>query len=210
MPAAPVPGDSGPMTTTADERDLALRFQTGDADAVREVYRHYGGRLHALCRTLLGDPAMVDDAVQQTFLQAWRAAGRFDAARPLSAWLYAIARRVCIDEYRKSSRMPAVGREGDQIDGVVDGPSLDRAWTVYEVRRAIDELPPDEREVVRLASLEGWSLPEIAEHHGLPVGTVKSRSFRAHRRLAAALAHVRSPPGTEPPPPAPIRRLCAA
>ena len=55
MPAGPVPGDSGPMSTTADERDLALRFQTGDADAVREVYRRYGGRLHALCRTLLGD-----------------------------------------------------------------------------------------------------------------------------------------------------------
>jgi RNA polymerase sigma-70 factor (ECF subfamily) len=56
----------------------------------------------------------------------------------------------------------------------------------------VDELPVDEREVVRLASLEGWSLPEIADHLGLPLGTVKSRSFRAHRRLAAALAHLRA------------------
>jgi RNA polymerase sigma-70 factor (ECF subfamily) len=194
------------MSTTADQRDLALRFQTGDADAVREVYRRYAGRLHALCRSLLGDPALVDDAVQQTFLQAWRAASRFDAARPLSAWLYAIARRVCIDEYRKASRAPAVGREDDQIDGVVDGPSFDRAWTVYEVRRAVDELPADEREVVRLASLEGWSLPEIAAHLGVPVGTVKSRSFRAHRRLTAALAHLRAEAGAEPAAP---RHLCA-
>jgi RNA polymerase sigma-70 factor (ECF subfamily) len=130
--------------------------------------------------------------VQQTFLQAWRAAGRFDTTRPQSAWLYAIARRVCIDEYRKASRAPAVARDDDTIDGVVEGPSLDRAWTVWEVRRAIDELPADERLVVRLASLEGWSLPEIADHLGLPLGTVKSRSFRAHRRLAAALAHLRA------------------
>src|SRR6478672_4795752 len=206
MPAKPSRGDSGPMSTTADQRDLALRFQTGDADAVREVYRRYAGRLHALCRSLLGDPALVDDAVQQTFLQAWRAASRFDAARPLSAWLYAIARRVCIDEYRKASRAPAVGREDDQIDGVVDGPSFDRAWTVYEVRRAVDELPADEREVVRLASLEGWSLLEIAAHLGVPLGTVKSRSFRAHRRLTAALAHLRAEAGAEPAAP---RHLCA-
>jgi RNA polymerase sigma-70 factor (ECF subfamily) len=155
------------------------------------VYRRYAGRVHTLCRSLLGDPALADDAVQQTFLQAWRAAGRFDTSRPLSAWLYAIGRRVCIDEYRKASRAPAVGREGNEIDGVVDGPSLERAWTVWEVRQAVDELPADEREIVRLASLEGWSLSEIAEHLGLPLGTVKSRSFRAHRQLAAALAHLR-------------------
>src|SRR4051812_39398712 len=96
--------DSGAMNTTDDERDLAVRFRTGDADAVREVYRTYAGRIHVVCRSLLGDPALVDDAVQQTFLQAWRAAARFDAGRPLSAWLYAIARRVCIDEYRKARR----------------------------------------------------------------------------------------------------------
>ena len=198
------------MSTTDDERDLALRFQTGDADAVRELYRRYAGRLHVLCRSLIGDPALVDDAVQQTFLQAWRAASRFDAARPLSSWLYAIARRVCIDEYRKASRAPAVGREGGEIDGVVDGPSFDQAWTVFEVRRAVDELPPDEREVVRRASLEGWSLPEIAEHLGLPLGTVKSRSFRAHRRLAAALAHLRATSDVEPArTPRPARHLCA-
>jgi RNA polymerase sigma-70 factor, ECF subfamily len=191
MPPVPVRGDSGTMSTTDDERALALRFRTGDADAVREVYRRYTGRLHTLCRSMLGDPALVDDAVQQTFLQAWRAASRFDVNRPLSAWLYAIARRVCIDEYRKASRAPAVARDDEAIDGVVDGPSLDRTWTVWEVRRAIDELPADERLVVRMASLEGWSLSDIADHLGLPIGTVKSRSFRAHRRLAAALAHLR-------------------
>jgi RNA polymerase sigma-70 factor (ECF subfamily) len=191
MPAGPLSGDSGAMSTTDDERALALRFRTGDPDAVREIYRRYTGPLHALCRSMLGDPALVDDAVQQTFLQAWRAASRFDVDRALSTWLYAIARRVCIDEYRKASRAPSVAHEDGEIDGVVDGPCLDRAWTAWEVRRAVDELPPDERHVVRLASLEGWSLPEIAEHLGLPLGTVKSRSFRAHRRLAGALHHLR-------------------
>ena len=110
---------------------------------------------------------------------------------------------MCIDEYRKVSRAPMVATHDGQIDGVVEGPSLDRAWTVWEVRQAVDELPDDERTVVRLASLEGWSLPEIAEELGLPLGTVKSRSFRAHRRLAAALAHMRTAATDREPAPAP-------
>ncbi len=181
-------------TTDADERALARRFRSGDADAVREVYRRYAGRLAAVARSKLSDPAVVDDIVQQTLLQAWRAAGTFDADRPLSTWLYAICRRVCIDEHRRSTRAPAVAAVDGTIDTAVDGPSLEREWTVWEVRRAIDELPTDEREVVRLASQEDWSLPEIAAHLGLPLGTVKSRSFRAHRRLARALAHLRAAP----------------
>ena len=58
MPPAPVRRHSGTMSTTDDERALALRFGTGEADAVREVYRRYTGRLHTLCRSMLGDPAL--------------------------------------------------------------------------------------------------------------------------------------------------------
>src|SRR5215207_9731229 len=102
MRQQPLRGTLGIMSTSSDdERVLAWRFRSGDADAVREVYRLYSGRLHAVARSMLGDPSQIDDAVQQTFLQAWRSAKSFDAERSLSAWLYAICRRVCIDEYRK-------------------------------------------------------------------------------------------------------------
>jgi RNA polymerase sigma-70 factor (ECF subfamily) len=176
-------------TTDSAEKNLARRFRDGDADAVREVYRRYAGRLAAVARSMLSDPAVIDDVVQQTLLQAWRASCRFDADRSLSAWLYAICRRVCIDEYRRSARLADPASES--LEAVVDGPSLERAWTAWEVRRAIDELPPDERTIVRLAHLDGWSLPQIAARLGLPVGTVKSRSYRAYRRLAGALRHLR-------------------
>jgi RNA polymerase sigma-70 factor (ECF subfamily) len=62
---------------------------------------------------------------------------------------------------------------------------------VTEVRRAIDELAPEEREVVRLQHLDGLTHAEIAERLGIPLGTVKSRSYRAHRQLAARLGHLR-------------------
>lgn len=68
---------------------------------------------------------------------------------------------------------------------------MDRTFDVWAVRQAIDELPPDEREIVRLQHLEELTHVEVAERLGLPVGTVKSRSFRAHRRLAARLGHLR-------------------
>ncbi|MGI9642150.1 MAG: sigma-70 family RNA polymerase sigma factor, partial [Acidimicrobiia bacterium] len=61
---------------------------------------------------------------------------------------------------------------------------------IFEVRRAIDDLPPQERTVVRLSHLDGLTHAEIAERLDLAVGTVKSRMHRAHRRLAAALSHM--------------------
>jgi len=185
------------MSTTTDDHDLAVRFRNGDEHAVREVYERFAGPLFTLSRSKLADREDAHDAVQQTFLQAWRAAGRYDPDRPLSAWLYQICRRVCIDGYRQSRRAEnitaAVTAETATSTGEIStiGATMEQTWTVWEMRRAVDELPAHERVIVRLADLEGWSLPEIAAHLGIPVGTVKSRSFRAHRHLAKALAHLR-------------------
>ena len=76
------------------------------------------------------------------------------------------------------------------VDVVELPPSLESTWEAWEVRLAVDRLPDDEREVVRLAWFLGLSHPEIAEQLSVPIGTVKSRSHRAHRRLASLLAHV--------------------
>ena len=181
-------------TTTDHDHELAMRFRHGDPDAVRDVYRRFSGPLYTLSCSMLADRDDAHDAVQQTFLQAWRAADRFDPERPLSAWLYQICRRVCIDRYRRASRAADVLSAVRPVTALsTDGPTMEQTWTVWEVRRAIDDLPDHEGVIVRLADLEGWSLPRIADHLGIPVGTVKSRSFRAHRHLAETLAHLRAP-----------------
>ena len=69
--------------------------------------------------------------------------------------------------------------------------SLEATWEAWQVRLALDQLPDEEREVVRLSWFDGLAHPEIADRLGVPVGTVKSRSHRAHRRLAELLAYVR-------------------
>lgn len=178
-------------TIERDDRDLGIRFRDGDPDSIRELYQRFSGPLRALSRSMLADPGHADDAVQQTFVQAWQASARFDPERPLVAWLYQICRRVCIDRYRRERRAAgALTATGSITELPTDGPSMERTWTVWEVRRAIDGLPPWEREIVRLTHLEGWSFSQIADQLRIPVGTVKSRSFRAHRRLADALAHL--------------------
>lgn len=171
-------------------------FCAGEPDAVRAVYRDYGPTVFAVAHRMLGNRQLAEDATQQTFVQAWKAAARFDAERELGPWLTTIARRVAIDVYRKESRrktapMEAVASDDPAI--VTLPPGIDEVSDAWEVRRAVDALPPDEREVVRLQHLEGRTHTEIADRLGVPVGTVKSRSHRAHQRLAARLAHLRDP-----------------
>ena len=176
--------------------DLITRFRAGDEGAIRALYRQHGGAVFTVARSITGDRDLADEVVQQTFTKAWQAAERFDPSRPVAPWLYAIARRTAIDVLRHERR-PTTGGHAAETDPGVAGPSFERTWEIHEVRTAIDALPEDEREVVRLSHLAGLSHPEIAHRLGIPVGTVKSRSARAHKRLAAALRHLSQTNGRE-------------
>ena len=171
-----------------DDRELARRFPSGDEAIVRAVYERYGRAVHTVAYSIVHNTTAAADVVQTTFLNAWRASARFDPDRELGPWLYAIARRQAIDTLRRESRTSPA--EPEDLDAVQLPPSLEQSWEAWQVRLAVDRLPDDEREVVRLSWFVGLSHPEIADKMGLPVGTVKSRSHRAHRHLATLLAHV--------------------
>ncbi len=176
------------------DREVRTRFREGDPDAVRAVYRAYGKVVYAVAYRVLGDRGLAEEASQQAFLKAWRAATSVDLSRELGPWLAMIAKRSAIDVYRREAV-----RTADPLESVAPGdPALasnpESAEVIYDawaVREAVDGLPADEREVVRLQHFEGLTHTEIAEKLKLAVGTVKSRSFRAHRRLAGQLAHLR-------------------
>ncbi len=175
-----------PGTICEVDRDLLERFRQGDESAVKAVYEEFSGPVHAISMSILRDHALAADATQQTFIKAWRAASSFDADRSLGPWIFAIARRTAIDIYRRQSRSLV----SDEVDGVARGPSLDVIWEVFEVRAALDRLPDQEREILRLNHFVGLTHVEIAERLGIPVGTVKSRSHRAHKRLLDLLDHL--------------------
>jgi RNA polymerase sigma-70 factor (ECF subfamily) len=169
--------------------ELIERFKQGDPDAIRDVYREHAGAVHTVARSIVRDRELAADVVQQTFVKAWRAASAFEGNRELAPWLYAIARRTAIDALRSESR-PTRGGHAAETDIAVESESFDRTWERFEVRRALEALPDGEREVVRLSHFMGHTHEVIAEQLGIPVGTVKSRSGRAHKRLAAALGHL--------------------
>ena len=184
-----------------DDADLASRFATGDADSVRVVYQTYGRLVFSIAYRVLGDTGLAEDATQQTFVQAWRAAGSFDPSRPLGAWLTTIAKRVAIDVYRRERRHRNLADidTADSSSLVTLPPSIDQMDDVAEVRRALDELPTTDRDLIRMQHFDELSHAEIARELEIPLGTVKSRTFRAHRRLAGLLAHLRAEPGESSP-----------
>jgi RNA polymerase sigma factor (sigma-70 family) len=171
------------------------RFQSGDPDAVRTLYREYGRLVFAVTRNVLGSNSLAEEATQQTFLKAWRAASTVQPGRDLAPWLATIARRTAIDLYRQEARE----RASDLSDVpeshpalVQQGESIERSYDVWQVRQALDELPDEERAIVQLQHLEGLTHAEVAVRLDVPLGTVKSRSFRAHKKLAGRLGHLRS------------------
>lgn len=188
-------------TTELGETELAVRFAAGEPDSVGEVYRAYGRLVYAVAFRVLGDVTLAEDATQLTFVQAWQNASSFDSSRALGPWLATIAGRAAIDTYRRNRRHRQ-SRNVDDLDasGVEDvndsalvtlPPSAEAIYDAWQVRRALDTLPDPDRELIRLQHYAQLTHSEIAEHLEIPVGTVKSRSFRAHRRLAGLLGHLR-------------------
>jgi RNA polymerase sigma-70 factor (ECF subfamily) len=178
----------------APSDDLAERFAAGDPEVLHRIDERYGpGMLAAARERLGGDRVLAEEAVQVALLKAWRAAPSFDSTRELGPWLYAIARRCAIDVRRHEQR-----HHTESIDhitrsvGTRDPDPLETAWEKQAVRDAVAALPDGEQTVMRLTYYNALTHREIAQHLAIPVGTVKSRSARAHARLRESVApHVR-------------------
>ena len=93
------------------EAEVAAGFAGGDPDMVRVVYQTYGRLVHSVAYKVLGDVGLAEDATQQTFVQAWRAAASYDPSRALGPWLATIARRTAVDVFRRN-------RRHESLDGV--------------------------------------------------------------------------------------------
>jgi len=183
-----------PYVSRSVDTELLEAFRRRDPLAVRTLYREYGRLVYAVALRALGRADLAEDATQQTFVRAWQSADRLDIDRDPAPWLATIAKRVAIDIYRREARRPARSLDDvapDDTALVTLPPELDTLDAVWRVRRAIDSLPSDESAIVRMQHLEGMTHSEISATLEIPLGTVKSRSSRAHRRLASLLGHLR-------------------
>ena len=184
-PSPPVPTPA-PLSP-ADEAEKRTSFE-------REALVHLDV-LYRVALRLTGNPSDADDLVQETMLKAYRAWDQYEKGTNAKAWLLTILRHAFINEYRRKTRHPetvdldtiepfAVFPEVQDEDP--QGAFFDRIVD-DEVLRAIDQLPEAFRETLVLSDVEGMSYQEIAGILEIPVGTVKSRLFRARHLLQAKL-----------------------
>jgi RNA polymerase sigma factor (sigma-70 family) len=176
---------------------LLNAFRRRESGAVSAMYREYGHLVYAVAYRVLGQRELAEEAAQQAFVSAWKAAENIDVDRDPASWLATIAKRAAIDIYRREARRPTrpLADVAENDRAVVSlPPDVDTLDAVWHVRRAIAALPADEASIVRLQHLDGMTQTEIADKLGIALGTVKSRSYRAHRKLAGLLGHLRTEP----------------
>lgn len=187
--AAPPPREAEAPQFGDPDVALMLRFQRGDATAFDElVSRHQRAVLNIAWR-YCADRAIAEDLAQEIFVKVWRARGSYEPSARFSTWLYRIAVNRCLNEIRsrpKGASLP-VEETVEEREGARPDDDLDRAEVRQAVRRAVDELPPNQRMAVILSRFHELPYEEIAEAMAVSLEAVKSLLFRARENLKIAL-----------------------
>jgi RNA polymerase sigma factor CnrH len=191
--------------TTLSDGELATLTIAGRQAAFAEIVRRYRQPVFRLARACVGEPDEALDLVQETFVAAHQALPRYDANRPMKAWLSTIAINKCRDWARKrtvrrflSFALPAQSQVEAIVDDAVaiDESAADRQ-ELDRVTHAISTLPPNLKEPLVLRTIEGLSQAETAEVLGISQKAVETRLYRARARL---LEKLNAPQGVSPRP----------
>ncbi|HYX40413.1 MAG TPA: sigma-70 family RNA polymerase sigma factor [Pyrinomonadaceae bacterium] len=183
------------METTSDEQ-IVERALAGDADAFGEIVRRWERRIFALTYGILSREEDARDATQETFIAAFRNLSGFRGDAKVSSWLHRIAVNQCITRQRRAKVRGETSLEGAAEDNgtqfaaplhesparIVEGRERTEA-----IRRAVDALPPELREVLVLKEFEELTFQEIADALQVPLSTVKSRLYTALKQLRLRL-----------------------
>jgi RNA polymerase sigma-70 factor, ECF subfamily len=183
-PSNPKPSDnrtwnSETANRSVDDAATLTRIGQRDENAMEEIFRRYSGPVYSVALRVLHDTGQAEDVLQEVFLQLWRNPTAFVQDRgSLGAWLVVVARNRAIDLLRR--RKPS-----DSVEDVILASSVnvadeaERNIMMEKVRRALAELPSEQRKSLELAYFEGLSHTEIAGRTGDPLGTVKTRIRQA-------------------------------
>ena len=168
----------------------------GDHDALGELYDRHGRLVYSLALRIVRDQSDAEDIAQEVFSQAWRLAGRYDAARgSVLGWLLTLTRSRAIDRLRARRTRPEPASDDSKLDEIADrlvpmDEQLAWAGQAAQIRAALDGLSPLQRVAIDLAFYEGLTHAEIAERLELPLGTVKTRIRQGLLTLRDRLAGV--------------------
>jgi RNA polymerase sigma-70 factor (ECF subfamily) len=198
--AASAPAIAGPLDRGGpreEDRELVRLSQGGQEAAFEQLVRRHQRRVFALVGGILRHPEDVEDVAQQVFLKAYLGLKRFDQRAAFSTWLYKIAVNECWDYLRKKKVRPLLyeadlsEEQVSRLDGIAsterppEGPNV-RLEAQESLELVLSALSAEDRQLLILKEIEGFSVQELADILELNVNTVKVRLFRARGRIVEA------------------------
>jgi RNA polymerase sigma-70 factor (ECF subfamily) len=177
-----------------DEQELLHRYVAGDRDAFQQLVTRYKDPLYAFLRRFLNQTQLVEEAFQETFLQLYKSRKTFEKDRPLRPWLFTIAANKAKDALRKQQRRDTISlgsmteTEEFGVDDVLNSlksyditpyDEAEKAERAEKVRKIIQNMPENLKEILILAYFEQFSYKQMADMLSIPIGTVKSRLHTA-------------------------------
>ena len=186
-----------------DDLELHRSLSSGDRGAFDTLYRRYAGSAYGLAYRITGQQLLAQDVVHDAFMALWRAPEAFDPARgAFRTFFLSLVHHRAVDTVRREERIRARQERAanlepvvdeDPAEGVID--AADVAARRIEVRAALETLSPDQRQVLEMAYFGGKTQVQIAEEIAIPLGTVKTRTLAAMRKLRKVLDPTATLPG---------------
>jgi RNA polymerase sigma-70 factor, ECF subfamily len=172
-----------PIVKGIADEELVGQVAQGDKQALSELYDRYARPVYATGVRLLRDSHLAEDLVQDAFTNVWRGAASFDPKQAsFATWLYRLTRNRAVDLNRRKRVRPMSAGE-EPLRNVSGGPEPEASVDLWDVAKALSRISDDHREVLNLAYFEGLSQREISQRTGVPLGTIKSRTTAALKRL---------------------------
>lgn len=181
--------------TRQEEREIIDKVISGDTEAFEALVLEHQNKVYSLALRMVGNEEDARDMAQEAFIRAFNSLTGFRGDSKFSVWLYRLTSNICIDFLRSRAKRRTVSMTMTDDDGEETGEleipddtwspteQLDRTLTRESVRRGLDSLSAPYREILVLREIEGLSYDEIGEVLGIEAGTVKSRIFRARKKL---------------------------
>jgi RNA polymerase sigma-70 factor, ECF subfamily len=185
----------GRQAEVVPDKELLSRHAAGDPHAFAEIVHRHRDRMWAVALRTLGDPEEAADALQDAFLSAFRAAGRFRGDAAVTTWLHRIVVNACLDRLRRKSLRPAVSMGDDEALDSLAPKAVDPTSAhelSLDVTAALQQLPFEQRAALILVDMMGYPVDDAARVLEVPAGTIKSRCARGRARLAPLLLHLRN------------------
>jgi RNA polymerase sigma-70 factor (ECF subfamily) len=179
-----------PKTALPAEKDLVAMLQNRDEQGLRVLYDHYSAALYGVILRIVMDKETAEDVLQESFVKIWNNAASYDASKGrLYTWLLNIARNSAIDktrskDFRNDGKVQSIE---DFVYHVDKQHNSSTATDFIGLRKFVDELKPEQKQLIDLLYFGGYTQSEAAEELGIPLGTIKTRVKAALTRLREIL-----------------------